>query len=118
MARRSFTKKDRARIFTAASGVCHLCEGRIMVGEAWEVEHVIPYALTQDDGDDNLRPAHIKCHRDKTHKQDRPRISKAERQRAKHLGTWPKTKAPLQSRGVSSTRLWPVSNNPEIGDAE
>ena len=31
--------------------------------------------------------------------EDRPRISKAERQRAKFLGIWPKSKTPLKSRG-------------------
>ena len=106
MGRRSFSRKDRARIFAANNGACHLCSGKIAVGEAWEVEHVIPYALTQDDSDENLRPAHVKCHKKKTHQEDRPRISKAERQRAKHLGTWPPSKAPLKSRGFSSSRLW------------
>lgn len=119
MARRSFSRKDRARIFTAHDGVCHLCAGKIGVAEAWEVEHVIPFALTQDDSDGNLRPAHIKCHRVKTHQEDRPRISKAERQRAKHLGTWPKSRAPLQSRGFAPSRWITVSSretHDEIGE--
>jgi 5-methylcytosine-specific restriction endonuclease McrA len=106
MARRSFTKKDRARIFNAHLGVCHICQGKIGVAEPWEIEHVIPYALTQDDSDPNLRPAHIKCHKRKTHKEDRPRISKAERMRLKHLGAYPEPigNAKLQSRGFASTR--------------
>ena len=99
MSRRSFSRKDRARIFALGKGCCHICGGKIGVGEAWEVEHIIPYALTQDNSDDNLRPAHVKCHSAKTHGEDRPRISKAERMRAKHLGLWPKTKSPLKSRG-------------------
>lgn len=102
--RKTHSRKDRARIFTANRGRCHLCDGLIGVGEAWEIEHVIPYALTQDESDGNLRPAHRKCHARKTSEQDRPRISKAERQRAKHLGTWPASKAKLQSRGFGSTR--------------
>lgn len=108
MPRRSFSRKDRARIFAAHEGCCHLCTGKIAVGEAWEVEHVIPYALTQDDSDGNLRPAHVKCHKVKTHTEDRPRISKAERQRAKHLGTWPKPvgNSKLQSRGFQPPRTF------------
>lgn len=86
MARRSFSKKDRARIFASAGGVCHLCEGAITVGEAWEIEHVIAWEFTRDDSDENLRPAHIKCHREKTHKQDRPAIQKAKDREAKHTG--------------------------------
>lgn len=99
MSRRSFSRKDRARIFALGNGCCHICTGKITVGEAWEVEHIIPYALTQDNSDDNLRPAHKKCHAKKTTGEDRPRISKAERQRAKFLGIWPKSKTPLKSRG-------------------
>lgn len=104
MTRKSFSKKDRARIFAANAGECHLCGGKIDgTVEAWEIEHVIPYALTQDDSDTNLRPAHIKCHRVKT-VDDRQRISKAERQRLKHIGAWPKSKTPIKSRGFAPTR--------------
>lgn len=117
MARKSFTKKDRARIFAANNGCCHLCLGKITVGEAWEVEHIIPYALTQDNGDGNLAPAHVKCHRVKS-ADDATNLAKAERRRAKHNGSWPRSKAKLKSRGFASTRIWPSSNNPEIRDAE
>lgn len=113
MSRRSFSRKDRASIFAQNSGKCHICLGKIDVGEAWEVEHVIPYALTQDNSDGNLRPANVKCHARKTHQEDRPRISKAERQRSKHLGSWPKSRTPIRGRGFPPTRgtLWPASQN-------
>lgn len=104
MARKSFTRKDRARIFAAGDGICHLCDGKIGVGEAWEVEHVIPWALTHDDGDGNLRPAHVKCHRVKT-TDDVKDIAKVYRMAAKHRGEWPKSKSPLRSRGFSPTRI-------------
>lgn len=87
MARKHFTDKDRARIFAANNGCCHLCEQKIDgVREAWEIEHVIAWELTRDDSDDNLRPAHIACHKRKTHEQDRPAINQAKRREAKHLG--------------------------------
>lgn len=104
MPRRRFSRKDRERILNAARGCCHICGGLIEAATGFEIEHVIPYALTQDDSDGNLKPAHVKCHREKTHKEDRPRISKAERQRAKFLGTWPKSRAKIQSRGFDETR--------------
>jgi len=85
MARKSFSKKDRARIFNAALGVCHICKGQISIGEAWEVEHVIAYALTRDNSDENLRPSHVKCHRTKTDA-DVTAIAQAKRREAKHLG--------------------------------
>lgn len=86
VARRSFSAKDRLRVFTAHKGVCHLCSGVIGVGEAWEVEHVIAYALTRDNSDENLRPAHKRCHEVKTRQEDVPAIAKAKRREAKHTG--------------------------------
>lgn len=87
MARRRFNDKDRARIFTVNNGICHLCGGKInSVREAWEIEHVIAWELTRDDSDENLRPAHIGCHKDKTHNQDRPAINQAKRREARHQG--------------------------------
>ena len=98
MARRRFTDKDRARIFAANDGCCHLCGHKIDgVREAWEIEHVIAWELTRDDSDDNLRPAHIKCHREKTHKQDRPAINKAKRRQAKYTGAT-RSKQSIKSR--------------------
>ena len=87
MGRRRFTDKDRARIFANNNGCCHLCGQKIDgVREAWEIEHVIAWELTRDDSDGNLKPAHLACHKDKTHKQDRPAINKAKRREAKHQG--------------------------------
>lgn len=106
MARRSFSKKDRARIFNANLGVCHICEGKIGVGEAWEIEHVIPYALTHDDSDGNLRPAHVKCHRSKTDT-DVTAIAKVYRIAAKHDGSWPKSRAKMPSRPFQKSRVTP-----------
>lgn len=98
--RRKFTDKDRARIFAANAGCCHLCGDKIDgVREAWEIEHVIAWELTRDDSDDNLRPAHKACHKNKTHKQDRPAINRAKRREAKHLGiTTPKQSIPSRVR--------------------
>jgi len=87
MARRRFTDKDRARIFAANDGCCHLCWQKIDgVREAWEIEHVIAWELTRDDSDGNLKPAHVACHKTKTHEQDRPAINQAKRREAKHQG--------------------------------
>ncbi|MBN9078551.1 MAG: hypothetical protein BGN87_00300 [Rhizobiales bacterium 65-79] len=104
--RKRFSRKDRERILETNDHCCHICGGRINDDQAWEIEHRIPWALTRDDSDDNLRPAHKKCHSRKTHKFDRPAINKAERMRAKHLGSWPQPigNARLASRPFASTR--------------
>lgn len=64
--RRSMTKARATRIFLAADGVCHICTTRIRDGEPWEAEHVTALTLGGADTDDNLRPAHVRCHKAKT----------------------------------------------------
>ena len=104
-ARKSFSKKDRARLFGLYAGQCYLCNGAIDgTREAYEIEHVIPWALTQDDSDDNLRLAHVKCHKAKTHGPERAMLNKTERMRLKANGHWPKSKASIPSRPFPQPR--------------
>lgn len=86
MTRRSISTRERVQIFEAASGVCSICGCKIAVGDAWDVSHEVPLALGGEDGGDNLRPAHRKCHRHHTATEDAPRIAKAKRVAAKHIG--------------------------------
>jgi 5-methylcytosine-specific restriction enzyme A len=84
--RRRISPTERARIFVAAGGVCHLCGGPIDgVRDRWDVDHVVPLALGGDDGGDNLKPAHAKCHAAKT-TGDVAQIAKAKRVERKHTG--------------------------------
>ena len=87
MTRRMSTSR-RARIFEASGGICHIC-GQAIDGtrERWDVEHIVPYALTRDDSEKNLAPAHVSCHAGKT-KKDVAQIAKAKRIAAKHQGAW------------------------------
>lgn len=113
MARRSFSKKDRARIFAMRKGRCYLCSGKIDgTVEAFEIEHVIPWEISRDDSDGNLQLAHKKCHAKKTAK-DRKDIAKVQRIEAKHKGFYPKPigNAKIRNRGFTPTRLWPAGNN-------
>ena len=107
MTRRHWSRKARAAIFEAAGGLCHICGGRIQAGEAWELEHVTALSMGGADEADNLRPAHIKCHRNKT-SAEAPILAKARRLEAKHKGTWPKSRTPLRSRGFQKTREIPA----------
>jgi len=83
---RRMSPSRRARIFEAHKGTCHIC-GQAIDGtrERWEVEHLAPYALTRDDSDDNLAPAHASCHAGKT-AEDVTQIAKANRVARKHKG--------------------------------
>lgn len=109
MARKSFSRRERGRLFALNGGRCYLCKGRIDIGEAWEIEHEIPWEISRDDSDANLKLAHVKCHRVKT-AADRKDISKVQRMAAKNNGTWPKPvgNARLQSRNTFGKKhaLW------------
>lgn len=86
MSRRKISDMQRERIFLANGGVCHLCERKIRVGEKWDVSHDRPLALLGEDGGDNLKVAHRTCHKVHTATEDVPRIAKAKRQSARHIG--------------------------------
>lgn len=105
MSRVEFTKKQRLSIWERAGGHCEKCKAKLKVGEG-EYDHIIAFALTRDTSIDNGQLLCKVCHSGKTHKSDRPGISKAQRMAAKHNGSWPASKAKLQSRGFGSTRLW------------
>ena len=118
MTRPRSNKKERARLFALRDGVCYLCSGKIdSTREAWEIEHEIPWAISRDNSDSNLRLAHKKCHAGKTAKDARD-IAKVKRIEAKHKGLYPKPvgNARIPSRSFSSTRLWQPSGNQENHD--
>ena len=75
--RPAMTKARRARIFAAHDGICYLTGVKIGPEDEWDVEHVIPWALSHDDSDANLRPALVDPHAVKT-KDDVKRIAKAD----------------------------------------
>jgi 5-methylcytosine-specific restriction endonuclease McrA len=83
--RKTISVKARVTLFQKHDGVCHLCGGKINVGEAWEVEHIIPFAMGGADDESNWSPAHIKCHRAKT-TEDVGNIARAKRREARHIG--------------------------------
>lgn len=87
MPRKSFSPKERARLFALNKGICHICSGKIDASlECWEIEHENPLAMTGDNSDDNLKLAHKKCHAGKT-KQDVALIAEAKRREAKFNGS-------------------------------
>lgn len=103
---RRMSPTRRARIFESAGGICHICGDKIDgIREKWEVEHVIALEISRDDTDDNLRPAHVACHKAKT-KEDAGTIAKAKRVHRKHTGAHrPKKKMPY--RKFDGTIVWP-----------
>ena len=78
--RPSMSKARRIRIFVKEDGRCYLCGDKVKIGQLFEVEHVIPWALSFDDSDDNLKIAHTVCHKTLKTGDDVKRIAKAKRQ--------------------------------------
>jgi 5-methylcytosine-specific restriction endonuclease McrA len=96
--RKHRSARERERLFLLHDKRCHLCSQPIQPGDAWQLEHVVPWELTRDEGDDNVRPAHTGCHKVKTAADIRG-IRKTDRQRQKHNGSWPKSRRPMRGRG-------------------
>lgn len=88
--RSKLSKKQRLSVFVKHEGRCYLCEGIIRPGDTWEIEHILPVGLGGDNSEENLRPAHTKCHKPKT-ADDVRSMRKADRIRAKHFGAKIKT---------------------------
>lgn len=84
MPRKHFSTKERVRLFQLNDGRCHICSEKIKIGEAYDLEHIVPWELTRDDSDDNVKPAHKACHKQKT-AEDVRGIRKADRIKAKHI---------------------------------
>lgn len=107
MPRRARTPRQKLEIFQRDHGICHIC-GLAIDGtrEKWELEHKVPYAMTRDDSDENLAPAHVKCHAGKT-KTDKAKIAKAKRIEAKHNGARKTGKRRMPYRRFDGTVVWP-----------
>ncbi len=79
--------RERMRLFRLHNRICHICSAPVSWNERWEIEHVIPrWAIgAAADTDDNMKPAHSKCHKPKT-KDEATARAKAIRRETKHLG--------------------------------
>src|SRR5882672_30573 len=85
--RAHLTRAQKVRVFDAARGRCHICTCKIHAqrGEQWQVEHRVPLWAGGPDTLENMAPAHLSCHQEKTDG-EAPIRAKTDRQRANHLG--------------------------------
>lgn len=103
--RKKRTPLQAMALFEQHGGICHICGQKIDgTREGWDLEHVIALEISGDDSDENLRPAHKACHAEKT-RDDKGRIAKAKRVRAKHLGA--KKKRTIGYRKFDGTPVYP-----------
>lgn len=105
--RKSFTPKERARLFLLRGGVCYLC-GEKITG-AYDIEHKKSLSMGGSNDDDNLFLAHsindpiFQCHRIKTNA-DLKALIKPRRLNKKHNGEYARKKQKIQSRGFGNTK--------------
>ena len=102
--RPSMTKARRLRIFVKEEGRCYLCKEKVQIGQLFEVEHVIPWALSFDDSDDNLKIAHTVCHKTMKTGKDVAQIAKAKRQAGE---TGQRARRQKNGPTIQSRNAWP-----------
>lgn len=102
----------RLRLFERCNGVCALTGRKIQVGDEWDIDHKRALCNGGEHRESNLQVVLREPHRKKT-AEDVSLKAKAARVRLKHIGAWPKSKRPIQSRGFQSTRKTSVEGRRE-----
>ena len=90
------------RIFLRFKGRCYVSGRKLFKGE-YDFDHVKRLADGGEHRESNLAPIWKPKHIEKTAAENAA-AAKADRIRRKHNGTWPKSKAPIRSRGFDETR--------------
>lgn len=96
-------QRVKLRIWERCAGRCSITGRKIMPGDAFDYEHRIALCNGGTHREFNIVLALRDKHREKT-AEDVAVKSKIARQKAKHLGLWPKSKRPLKGRGFAKTR--------------
>lgn len=92
--RREFPTKIRVAAFERCGGRCEKCGVHLTPGK-FAYDHILPDWLGGEPVLSNAQVLCTPCHSEKTHNEDRPRINKAVRQRAAHLGAKAPSRNPL-----------------------
>ena len=90
----------RDRIISRDNKLCHLCGFEIQTGQKWDLDHVVALINGGENRESNLKPAHRKCHVDKT-AADVAEKAKVAAVRKKHLGI---TRAKQKIKGQGFAR--------------
>jgi 5-methylcytosine-specific restriction endonuclease McrA len=104
MTRREFSTKVKVAAFDRAADHCECCGARLQVGRI-HYDHIIPDALGGDPTLENCAVLCRGCHGVKTAREDVPRIAKAKRVRAKHIGA-DKPKRRMSYRKFNGEIVW------------
>lgn len=94
--------KVRDRIMAREGNRCHLCTREIVSGEKWDLDHVVALINGGENREANLKPAHRKCHVEKT-AADVAEKAKTAAKRMRHLNIRPAPAKPIQSAPFPKT---------------
>lgn len=99
MSRREFPKGVKAKAAARCGGHCEVCGARLTTA-GYHYDHIVPDGLGGEPTLENCQVLCLVCHKAKTHREDNPRMQKADRQR-KSIA-WNIRNAPtLRSRGFT-----------------
>ena len=90
----------RLRIWERYHGICHLTGRKIMVGDKWEMDHIVALTNGGEHRESNLAPALWHAHRAKT-RDDVAQKSRVASVKAKHIGLRNKGPNRLRGKGFS-----------------
>jgi 5-methylcytosine-specific restriction endonuclease McrA len=85
MARREFSTGTKASAFHRCGGKCESCGAYLYTGK-FHFDHDTPDGLTGEPTLENCKVLCVNCHSEKTRTIDVPRIARAKRREAKHIG--------------------------------
>jgi 5-methylcytosine-specific restriction endonuclease McrA len=95
MKRINFSPQTKRKAYDRDKGICRTCKLPVKTGQE-QYDHILPDALGGKSDLANCQLLCAPCHAEKTSKEDVPRIRKADRQRAKHVGA--RNEPTMQSR--------------------
>jgi len=96
--RTEFPKRVKLAAWERSGGHCETCRAKLFPGK-FAFDHIRADGLGGEATLENCSVKCTACHSTKTHQEDRPRMAKADRQKAKHLGLYPPARQKLRSRG-------------------
>lgn len=105
MKRIEFSPSTKRKAYDRDKGICRACSLPVKTGQE-EYDHILPAALGGKADLANCQLLCSPCHKEKTGKEDVPRIRKADRQRARHVGA-------KQPKGTIKSAGFPVKEKRE-----